>query len=533
MHVIQGGAGGGGSYPGHDLDAEAAVIACAFIRMEVPPIVRDLPPASFYAERHQRIWKTTLDLDREGEVISPASVASRLRVEGRLDQVGGSGYLIDVMNAAPVIEDRALQGYADTVRRWAAIRVGWREAQRVSALAQAPNASATEIADALVSAGERVRSGVTRAEIPSPSRILETMAVGAVRLRTMVPTLDAKTRGGIPAEKLVVLQGSPGAGKTGLAMQLALTAIAQGFAVAVLAADEEDSGLVVRMAQMMGFARDELEGADYVATRAAAADRMRALPLSVVDADRYDATVESVSAALVTMRGPRPSVLVVDSVQTARAHGTDDAEGPRLRVDAVLRALKRETKRHGHLTIALSEVSRGRYRSRVKGDRVAALAGGKESGGIEYGCGVLLDLSSVPDETGLVDVEIAKNRLGPKDLTFRLRQDFARCSFVEVDRPADADVDDGAPTRRGPAIEDDARAVVEAMLGCTGPIAGVRGLRALVHARGLRISHARLDAVVAHLGVAEGEGALGRILSSGSYHRPAWTLRRASADASN
>jgi KaiC/GvpD/RAD55 family RecA-like ATPase len=354
--------------------------------------------------------------------------------------------------------------------------------------------------------------------------ILLAMDVSATRLSTGLPSLDAATNG-LPAKKLIVVQGGPGAGKTGLSLQLGVTAAAHGWAVAVLAADEDDAGLVVRVAQMIGFDRHALESKDGHPIRVEAAAKLDdRLPILVVDADIHGATVESVSEELVRRRGERPSMLIIDSIQEARAAGSDDAESPRLRVNAVLKTIKRETKLHGHLTIAISEVSRGRYAAKDKNERTNALAGGKESGGIEYGCAVLMDLSTVADEVGMIDVEIAKNRLGEKT-TLRLRQDFARCAFVEVPRPGGTGEGDHDS---GPTIDDDVRRVVDALLGCTGPVAGTTGLRGLLLAKGIRMSHARLDGVVAHLGIEErGEpNNSARIVNKGTIHRPRWALKR-------
>ena len=75
-------------------------------------------------------------------------------------------------------------------------------------------------------------------------------------------------------------------------------------------------------------------------------------------------------------------MLVVDSVQTCRAFGTDIADNPRARADLVMASFKRVARKLKHIVIATSEVSRGWYRN--SNDRIDPLAAFKESGGIEY-----------------------------------------------------------------------------------------------------------------------------------------------------
>jgi hypothetical protein len=96
-------------------------------------------------------------------------------------------------------------------------------------------------------------------------------------------------------------------------------------------------------------------------------------------------------------------------------------------------ALKRAA-RLGVFVLATSELARGAYRSNDPTQRTTSLASFKESGSVEYGVDFALVLRSVTGEADLVDVEIAKNRLGAK-LEFRLRLDRVRALFSEESAP--------------------------------------------------------------------------------------------------
>ena len=139
----------------------------------------------------------------------------------------------------------------------------------------------------------------------------------------------------------------------------------------------------------------------------------------LVDGDDLAGSVERIAELLAVRAAGKPAVLVVDSLQTVRAIGTDTAGSPRERVDAVVRALKSMRDRHGFLVVATCELARGAYRSKALAEQINDLAAFKESGGIEYAAQTALVLRSVPDEPALVDVAVPKNRAYRKD-AFRL-----------------------------------------------------------------------------------------------------------------
>jgi len=289
---------------------------------------------------------------------------------------------------------------------------------------------------------------------PSPAEIAMRIASTVPRFVTGIASLDAACRGGIPVDKSVVIQGPPGSGKTGVAMQLARLFIRVGGHVTIYAGDEEDTGWMVRWGQHEGYSRDDLEDRTKTAARVKLAKSLADVPLLVVDADVSGATVEDICEESERRRGDRPSMIIVDDLQNARTRTTDLAEGPRATVDNAVRVLKSERKRRGHFVVAISEVNRTLYGTR-RGPRPNALAGAKESSAIEYGTHLLLSLSNV-EGTDLFDVQIPKNRIGQKT-AFRLAQDRARCWFVEV--PIDPRVYSGTAERRAEQHERIVRAV--------------------------------------------------------------------------
>jgi KaiC/GvpD/RAD55 family RecA-like ATPase len=252
-------------------------------------------------------------------------------------------------------------------------------------------------------------------------------------------TLDTAMRGGFRTGKVVALGGAPGAGKTTFAVNMALGWALQGVHVAILAADEDADGLLIRMGQLFGFGREDLENG-VQETKEGLSERLRLMAptLMLVDAEEHQATVENVSAELKRQANGATSVLIIDSIQTVRTTHSPSADTPRARVDAVMSALKRCSKVDGHLVMATCELARGAYRK--ADERIDDLASFKESGGIEYGVHVAVVLRSLTDEEGTVEATMPKNRLGQK-LPFRLELDYRRARFAEAEIP-DEDEDE-------------------------------------------------------------------------------------------
>ncbi len=286
----------------------------------------------------------------------------------------------------------------------------------------------------------------------TPAQRAATVGCDRERLPTGIKSLDDATRGGLLTGKRVTLVGPPGSLKTGFTCHLAIRYALAGYAVAVFAADEDGESFLIRWGQVFGIDRDELERGEESA-RLELAQRLSELPnLDLWDADVDEgATIGTVSESLVARRGDKPSVLLCDSIQTIARALPGDLD-IRTKVDAVVAQTKSAARNDGHLVISTSEAGRGFYASRQKANRADPLAAAKESGGIEYGGDLQLVFSSVKDESGVSDVEVPKNRLGPrKDFVFRLRMSFRTTEFTELPIDADDDEDEALRARMGKA----------------------------------------------------------------------------------
>lgn len=299
---------------------------------------------------------------------------------------------------------------------------------------------------------------------PSPADRALRLGGRGQRVPSPFPSIDASTRGGLRTRRLVVFGGAPGAGKTTALVQLGLELAKLGVLVGILASDEDADGLLVRIGQQLGLAREELEeptcttcerkigeGKDdcscetpIVPVRATFARYLSSLPnLLLVDAEDENAAVEDVSKEIRRRRQKgQPSVLIVDSIQTVRSTTATEGITDKKRIDCVVAALKLAAKADGHLVLATSELNRGAYRSQDSKENSAGLAAFKESGGVEYGAAYALVMRSVKDAPDAVDVEVVKNRIGGLLPEFRLMLDRKRAGFVEVEKPDEEELTD-------------------------------------------------------------------------------------------
>lgn len=265
----------------------------------------------------------------------------------------------------------------------------------------------------------------------TPAERARSLGTHGARLPTGFPTLDQALRGGFMAGRLAIVGGAPSAGKTSFIVHLAREFAHKGHPVAILAADEDADGLLIRWGQQDGFSREALEAGDD-SVKQSFASILEPIPLDLIDADEVEAVVEDVAEKLARRSSDKTRILFVDSVQMARGRSTGADMGLRERIDSVLRASSLAAKKHGLLVIATSELSRAAYAGNVR--PVNDLAAFKESGGIEYGAAVALVIRSSAHDPHVLEIGIPKNRLGSRP-SFWVEFDPVRATFREVEAP--------------------------------------------------------------------------------------------------
>ena len=121
-----------GRVPPHDLEAEAAVLSAVMLdSLSLDKVLEFLKAEHFYSEAHRRVFEACTELKREGKPVDVVQVGTWLKDRDRIGQVGGIGYLTEILNAAPAIANVAAYGY--TIREKARVRQLIATCQRVAA----------------------------------------------------------------------------------------------------------------------------------------------------------------------------------------------------------------------------------------------------------------------------------------------------------------------------------------------------------------------------------------------------------------
>jgi hypothetical protein len=313
-------------------------------------------------------------------------------------------------------------------------------------------------------------------------------------------------------------------GKTSIAARLGYHWAKTGVLVGMSCVDEGPEGIVDRASLYESCRRDLLEAGDtHEWSRLATA--VQGLPLIL---DPGDLTIEAMAAHLRAKAGKAPAVLIVDSIQTARAEmEAGDRADRRAEIDRVVRALKYVVATHHLLVVATCELARAYYRSSALAAQLNPLAAFKESGFIEYAAQTAIVLTTSKGQPDVVDATVCKNR-GYRKAPFRLAL-HADLTFHETEAPAEEERNEEAERVADQAhLDRDVQEVSKALVERPG-VAGSHALRAELRARGHRMGQGRVDAAVARLGVLQpgDEDSGQRIVNRGQRQRPRWHLRSA------
>lgn len=86
----------------HDPDAERAILGAILVNGDLLAEARGLiQAADFYGARNARIYRALLDLAADGEVVDIVTVVAALRESGKLEDVGGAGYISGLIDGIP------------------------------------------------------------------------------------------------------------------------------------------------------------------------------------------------------------------------------------------------------------------------------------------------------------------------------------------------------------------------------------------------------------------------------------------------
>lgn len=448
-----------GRIPPHDLEAEAAVLADAMIDAsgfdEVAELLR---PDRFYAEAHAQIWAAMERLRERGSPLDLVTVGGELKRVDRIAQVGGLGYLTDLLNATPAPANK--RAHAERiVECWRLRQIGL-TCQEAAARVYAGGAHSATLLDAtetrlmaIGATGHSVRGeriGPLAARVVSDLIEAQNRGEETTGIPSGLEGYDALT-GGFHRGDVTVIAARPGMGKTSFALSCAL-------AIADPARDPPDRPRLATAFFSLEMPREQLahrlvcmQGSVDVARLRrlkSVTDRDWSKLISATDAVKlHRVDIDDTAALAVTelrakvrrrraecaRAGEELAVVFIDYLQLMREPGESHRERE---VSAISQALKALAKEQQVAVVALSQLNRA-VESRT--EKRPLLSDLRESGAIEqdadnvvflyrpaYYARLAGDSMSVEDAE-VAEVIVAKQRNGPTGTVLvRFEEAYAR-----------------------------------------------------------------------------------------------------------
>ncbi len=366
--------------PPHDLDAEAMVLSAVLYDPERIASIDFLQAAHFYSERHRRIYEAVLEVRTAGGPVDHGLVAIHLKESGRLAQVGGIPYLVEIMDSAPVIAN--VRQYALTVYERCRLRDTILACERIAARGYDPGIGP---AQAFIDDATKTMASIGRNSPLSLSEpnwaVLRRMMAAMVEVAKLEPgggrtpglptgirSLDLKMLGLQPGKKITVM-AERGRGKTSFALQVAMHAAGwrgrrqaladRRVAVVFFSGEMSKAELAIKqlaLAARVDSLRLERQMAEPTLSDEEWARVVEAMPLleqlRITVDDRGDLTADQVTGAI---RQACSQSLVVDGLPMGLAV-VDYIQ--RLRIPPEL-LKRREDEQIGHGTQALKNCASG------------------------------------------------------------------------------------------------------------------------------------------------------------------------------
>lgn len=441
-----------GRVPPADLDAEAAVLSSVLLSSEAFDTVQELiEPKHFYVDANRRVYEAVLELATKNRSVDTVSVAGFLRDRGRLDQVGGTPYLAQLVDATPAVAH--VEEHARTIREKWRLRSLIATCQRFAAEGYGDCGDVQEFVDeAEQSIFELARVKSESDVVPVREAIQQAFHVltearqrggGVTGFSSGFTELDRRTSG-LHKGDLYIVAGRPGMGKTSFVLNVAANVAAPrlasggevgaghveipGDGVAFFSLEMPREQLAARLLASearvnMADLRSGQVGAEDWNKLTEAAARLGRLPLWLDDTPAI--SILDLRAKLRRLQaelrkhpdGPKELGLVaIDYLQLMS--GRKGVASREQEISEISRGLKQLAKEMSVPVMALSQLNRS-VETRGTKDKRPQLSDLRESGAIEQDADAIMFIyrdeyyfEDSPDK-GQAEVIVAKQRNGP------------------------------------------------------------------------------------------------------------------------
>ncbi len=422
--------------PPQNIPAEQSVIGAMLLdKNAIMQAVEILSPDSFYKEAHRYIYEAILSISDRNEPVDLITVTEELRKTGKLDAIGGSVYISDLLGSVPTAANVGY--YARLVEEKAILRrlieAGtaivndcFDEKNKVDFVLDNAEKTILEIAM------KKARQGFFKIDniLKDVLDIMDKL-YGKKEAITGIPSgfpdLDRLTAG-FQNSDLVILAARPSVGKTALALNFAQNvAIKYKMPVAVFSLEMSKEML----AQRLLCAEAEVDSQKIKTASLSdggwkrlmkAIERLSQAPIFIDDSPLLTA-MEMRAKARMLKKEHNIGMIVVDYLQLMQ--GRQNIDNRVQEISEIASSLKTLAREIDVPVIALSQLSRA---IEQRQDRIPRLSDLRESGEIEQTADMVFFIhrddyyNPTSDKGNIAQLIIAKHRNGPTgqiDLVFR------------------------------------------------------------------------------------------------------------------
>ena len=426
--------------PPHSIGAEQGILGCVLYSQEVAigcmaQCIEQLNSGAdaFYDLRHQTIYTALVEMYDQREAIDLITLQQRLKNKNLLEQIGGIPYLNTLQDCVPSAAN--LPAYLELVaekflmRSWVAgctsvVSKIYNHSVEVNILVDEIEADVTRLFNSRHSSGRKLLSIKAAVNAATDSFEASMSRGGITGLSWGFHDLDKQTCG-MEGGEMIVIAARPSVGKTALAMNVVEhLAVVSGVACGVFSLEMSTEQLVKRLlcsvARVDGreIRQGNITPADFEKL-IPAASKVSKSPIYIDDTPSLTITqLRAKAKRMQQLHGIK--LLVVDYMQllTAPKKGDGSREQEVTRISSGLKNLAKEL---NIPVIVLSQLNRDLEKG--GGNKVVArrprMSDLRESGSIEQDAD-FVGLLYRPDEECAVNLDIAKQRNGPRDITVHL-----------------------------------------------------------------------------------------------------------------
>lgn len=409
----------------HDKAAEQGLLGAILQHNEwLERIAGHIAPRHFFSPAHRIIFETMLALYREKAPIDEITIGHRLRLQGRMDQVGGLTYLAELVDLTPSASNAIT--YQDLVLRCAKLRDFIGRSETAAAEAREggdPDALIRAQIAHLESLEDHARNRAGRTYRDLTIAVMED--IEAIQAGTRVPSLIRTFTGlddlwtferGFPH----LIAAGTGVGKSALARNIAERNAASGRPVVIFNLEMEGEQTLRRaISERTGYAtrvlREVGQDAHFWDSLSASAADIAGLPITIFDfedANTLDQIGSSIRASILASATP-PELVIIDHLALIRID--DDRAGETEKMVRRIEGLRRMAKRFAVPFLILAQINReGAKASRPELWHI------KGSGDIENAChaiAILHDRSAKAETPNFgeryIEARVVKHREGP------------------------------------------------------------------------------------------------------------------------